>query len=157
MSKTSACIGLNRKIEWFLVGNPLRHEGVPRIHIFLLRLVYALMAIFVGQDAWGHILRHTGEWQPMEAMAWSVWAAFASLALLGMVHPLRMLPILLLEVFYKLLWLAVVAFPLWSAGQLVGSSAEGMTYVFAWVVLPIVAIPWPYVIRTFVLGRSNKR
>ncbi len=32
-----------------------------------------------------------------------------------------MLPILLLEIFYKVLWLLVVAYPLWTAGKLAGS------------------------------------
>ena len=61
-------------------------------------------------------------------------------------RPLTMLPILLLEIFYKLLWLGVVAYPLWSTGTLAGSPAEGMTSAFLWVLLPIAAVPWTYVI-----------
>jgi hypothetical protein len=47
------------------------------------------------------------------------------------------------------LWLMVVAYPLWSAGTLVGSSAEGTTSAFLWVLLPIVAVPWGYVFGTY--------
>jgi hypothetical protein len=61
-----------------------------------------------------------------------------------------MLPILLLEVFYKVLWLLIVAYPLWSTGTLAGSSAEGATSAFLWVVLPIVSIPWGYAFRSYV-------
>lgn len=128
-------------------------EGVPRVNIYLLRLVYALMFIFLGKDVWTHILSHQGEWESYEAMAWSVWAAFASLAFFGVIHPLRMIPILCLEVFYKLLWLALVAFPLWKRGALIGSTVEGMTYAFLWVLLPMIAIPWRYVVRSYVLGK----
>jgi hypothetical protein len=119
-------------------------EGVRRINIYLLRLVYLLMFVVLGKDTWTHILTHSGSWNPTDAVAWCVWTAFATLAGLGM------LPILLLEVFYKVLWLSIVAYPLWSTGALAGSSAEGETEAFLWVVLPIVAIPWGYAYRSYV-------
>lgn len=122
-----------------------RHDGVLKLHIYLLRLVYVLMFIVLGKDTWTHILTHQGSWDPDDAVAWCVWTAFATLAGLGIIRPLKMLPILLLEIFYKLLWLAIVAYPLWSSGKLAGSSAEGTTTSFLWVLLPIVAVPWGYV------------
>jgi hypothetical protein len=61
-----------------------------------------------------------------------------------------MLPILLLEIFYKVLWLVLVAYPLWSRSELQGSSAEDMTSAFQWVLLPIVAVPWGYVFANYV-------
>jgi hypothetical protein len=72
------------------------------------------------------------------------------LAGLGIIRPLKMLPILLLEIFYKLLWLLIVAYPLWSKNELTDSPAEGMTSAFLWVLLPIVAVPWGYVFRNYV-------
>jgi hypothetical protein len=59
-----------------------------------------------------------------------------------------MLPLVLLEIFYKLLWLGIVAFPLARDGQLAGSAAEDSMVSFVWVVLPIVATPWRYVWHT---------
>jgi hypothetical protein len=127
-----------------------RYEGVRKINIYLLRLLYILMFFVLGRDTWTHILTHRGSWDPTEAMAWCVWSAFATLAGLGIIRPLKMLPILLLEIFYKVLWLLIVAYPLWSKGKLVGSPAEGMTSAFLWVLLPIVAVPWAYVFRNFI-------
>jgi hypothetical protein len=132
-----------------------RNEGVPRINIYLLRLVYLLMFFVLGKQTWTRILTHQGNWDPADAVAWCVWTAFATLAGLGIFHPLKMLPILLLEVFYKVLWLVVVAFPLWSKGTLAGSRAEGTTMAFLWVILPIVAMPWGYVFGGF-FRRSKK-
>jgi hypothetical protein len=43
----------------------------------------------------------------------------------------------------------------WTHGRLAGSAAEGMTFAFAWVLLPIVAVPWPYVVHTFLPGRAS--
>lgn len=129
-----------------------RHDGVRRINVYLMRLLYALMLIFLGKDAWTHILSHQGAWEPADAMVWCVWAAFAAMSALGLLHPVKMIPLLLLEVFYKMLWLVLVAYPLWSTGTLDGSPAEGMTYAFLWVALPIIAIPWGYAFRAYIIG-----
>jgi hypothetical protein len=125
---------------------------VRTIHIYLMRLVFVLMFFWLGRSTWTHVLTHEGAWQPDEAVAWCVWTAFATLAGIGIVRPLRMLPILLLEIFYKVMWLILVAYPLWTAGTLDGSPAESTTSAFLWVILPVAAVPWPYVFTTF-LGR----
>jgi hypothetical protein len=127
-----------------------QYEGVRRINIYLLRLLFVLMFFVLGQTTWTHVLTHQGVWNPADAIAWCVWTAFATLAGLGIVRPLKMLPILLLEIFYKVLWLIIVAYPLWSKGALVGSPAEGTTSAFLWVILPIVAVPWGYVFVTYI-------
>jgi len=127
-----------------------RHEGVRRFNIYILRVVFVLMFFVLGRETWTHILTHQGGWEPRDAIAWCVWAAFATLAALGIFRPLKMLPILLLEIFYKVLWLIIVAYPLWSADTLVGSSAEGTTSAFLWVILPIVAVPWGYVFQNYI-------
>ena len=120
-----------------------RYDGVRPINIHLLRLLYILMFFVLGQQTWTHILTHKGTWEPIDAVAWCVWTAFATLAGLGIIRPLKMLPIVLLEIFYKLLWLLMVAYPLWSRGTLAGSPAEEITSEFL-MVLPIVAMPWGY-------------
>ncbi len=126
------------------------HEryGVPIINIYLLRTLYLLMVVFLGNDAWSYILSHEGPWNPEAAAAWSVWAAFSVLAGIGLFHPLRMLPIVLLEITYKTIWLVAVGFPLLSAGTLDGR-AEEMMFTFGLVILPILATPWGYVARTY--------
>ena len=126
-----------------------KYEGVRRINIYLLRLLYVLMFFVLGKETWTHILTHQGPWEPTNAVAWCVWTAFATLAGIGIIRPAKMLPIVLLEIFYKVLWLILVAYPLWSKGTLAGSSAEGITSSFLWVILPIVAVPWGYVLVNY--------
>lgn len=55
------------------------------------------------------------------------WASYSLLSIVGVFHPLKMLPLVVFEIIYKLVWLIIVAYPLWSAGQLAASPAEGMT------------------------------
>ncbi len=134
----------------FIFQRHVRFEGVRRINIYVLRLIYVLMFFMLGQTVGSHIFAHRGPWQADDAMAWSVWAAFSLLAGLGIIHPLKMLPIILLEIIYKGLWLLLVAYPLWSNGTLAGSPDEYQTNVFIWVFVPVLAVPWGYVVRTFV-------
>lgn len=128
-----------------------RWEGVPRIKIYLLRLLFILMFAFLGKDAWTYIFTHKGAWDGAEAMNFCIWASYSVLSVLGILHPLKMLPLVMLEILYKTMWLILVAYPLWLSNQLAGSPVEGMVFVFALVPLPIVAMPWKYAFRKYVL------
>ena len=128
-----------------------RYEGVRPVQIWGLRVFYFLMAAFVATDAWGALLRHEGPWDNMRAIALCVWATYPTLAILGLVNPLRMLPIMFFTIGYKSLFLIFVSYPLWATGTLAGSGAEQMTNIFLWMPALLVLIPWKYAYRTYVL------
>lgn len=65
-----------------------------------------------------------------------------------------MLPVVLLEIFYKSLWLIIVAYPLWKRGALWGGPAESIAVPFLWLPLPILAVPWAYAFRTYIFNPS---
>lgn len=134
----------------------INYDGVPRINIFIMRLFFLLMFVFVGFDSWSSIISHQGQWHSISSVALCVWAAYSTMSILGVFHTLQMLPIMLFMIFYKTLWLIVVALPLWVSNQLAGSEVEGMANVFIWVIIPIVGMPWGYALRTFV-WKSWKR
>jgi hypothetical protein len=136
-------------LQNLFVRDDARYEGVRPINIFLLRIIYFLMCALMARTAWSSILTHQGAWDPYRAMADCVWAAYGTLSLLGLLHPLRMLPVVLFMIFYKSLWLAVVAYPLWHAGTLAGSSAEELTYIFLAAPVFALCVPWGYVARHF--------
>src|SRR5437762_12812447 len=131
------------------------YEGVPRINIYLLRLLFTLMFLFVSYDSWSHILTHTGPWDNPNAAAWCMWGSYSVISFIGILRPLKMLPIVLFEIIYKTAWIFIVAYPLWVNNELTGSPAEGMARVCIWVVLPIVAIPWRYLFGTYLLGKRT--
>ena len=134
-----------------------RYEGVRPINIYLLRLLFLLVVLFVASDSWSGIFKHHGSWDPVRAAAVCMWAAYSVLSVFGLINPLRWLPVVMFEIFYKLIWLVVVAYPLWSTHRLAGSPAEEMTYAFVWVILPIVAMPWSYAVRTYVWPSKKSR
>jgi hypothetical protein len=131
-----------------------RYDGVRPINVYLLRLLFVLVFVFVGYDSWTSILKHAGPWDHIRAAAVCMWAAYSLLSIIGVFHPLKMLPLVLFEIIYKIIWLIIVAYPLWAANRLAGSPAEEMTKAFLWVVLPIVAMPWRYAFNTYVLNRK---
>lgn len=131
-----------------------RYEGVRPFNIYLLRVLFVLVFVFVGYDSWTSILNHKGPWDHVRAAALCMWASYALLSIIGVFRPLKMLPLVLFEILYKIVWLIIVAYPLWSANQLAGSPAEEMTKAFLWVVLPIVAMPWKYAFDEYVLNRK---
>lgn len=133
-------------------SDPARHEGVRPFNLWGLRLFYLLMLVFVAPTAWRMLLSHEGEWAPLPAVAWAVWATYPSLALFGLLQPLRWLPLLFFTLGYKMVWLAFVAWPLWRAGTLDGSPAQPVAESFLAVPLLALVIPWGYAWRTYVLG-----
>lgn len=127
-----------------------RYEGVRPINIWLLRVFYFLMAVFVATDAWKTLITHEGPWDPVRAVSWCVWATYPTLAVLGLIHPLRMLPIMFVTIGYKLLWLGFVALPLWQSNTLAASPAREMAMVFLWTPVLMLAVPWKYAFDTYV-------
>lgn len=133
------------------------YDGVRPMNVYLLRLVFFLTFFFVGKSSWTAILTHEGEWKALEAVAWSVWAAYSALSFLGVLKPLKMLPIVAFQILYKIIWLAIVAYPLWINDELIGSRYEEMTNSFLWVALPVVAMPWGYFCGTFFAKRRYRQ
>jgi hypothetical protein len=143
-------------IRTFFTPDHVHYDGVRPMNIYVLRTLYFLMLVFVGSDSWSSIIQHEGPWDHVRAVAFCVWAAYSTLSVLGLIHPLKMLPIVIFMIFYKSLWLMVVAYPLWRANALVGSPAEAMAHVFIWVPVPIIAVPWKYVLQNYVMWSKPK-
>ena len=135
------------------VPNVERYEGVRPINIYILRTFFLLMFLFVGFDSWSVLLKHDGPWDPVRAAAWSMFASYSTLAILGVFRPLKMLPVFVFMLFYKCIWVVAVAYPLWATNRLAGSPAEEMARIFMWAPLLIPAVPWKYFFRTYVMGR----
>ncbi|MCC2615507.1 hypothetical protein LJ739_04540 [Aestuariibacter halophilus] len=126
-----------------------KYDGIRPINIYAMRVIYALMATALAFDVWSYIATYDQVWDPSEAMDWSVWAAFTLFAVIGIFKPVQMIPVLLLEIAYKTIWLIMVAAPLYSAGQLSNDTTDGMLFPFTLVVLPIIAMPWGYVVKQY--------
>jgi len=80
-------------------------------------------------------------------VAGSVWLAFGVLSILGLRSPVRFLPVLLMQLCYKTIWLAGVVLPLLFRG---GFPFYGVVFTLvmaSYVVLDLIAIPFPVLFR----------
>jgi hypothetical protein len=75
----------------------------------------------------------------------SVYVTFGILSILGFRSPLKFTPVLLLQLFYKSIWLVCVMLPLFIAGA-PGQYAILLAVIFAtYIVGDLIAIPFRYV------------
>jgi hypothetical protein len=121
-------------------------EETSIYRLYLMRLLYLLNFALLGLQVWPVLINHAGAWDPVRGVAWSCWAALSALAGLGVRYPLKMLPLLLMQLLYKSIWVIAVALPLWSTFR----SME-LTKVMAYgAVVDLIVIPWPYVFANYV-------
>ena len=91
-------------------------NGIAIWRVNLLRAGYLLIVLGLGLVVWPSILNPAKSWEPAHGVIAAMLAALSLLSLLGVRSPLRMLPILLWEIGWKIFWLTRVALPLWLGG-----------------------------------------
>jgi hypothetical protein len=119
------------------------------LRLNLLRAGYLLLALGMGSQIWPELLNHPRPWEIMHGVAAAMLGALTALSLIGLRHPLQMLPLLFFELAWKAIWLAAIALPLWLAGRLDPASAETAGECLVGVVF-LAVIPWEYVWRAYV-------
>ena len=127
---------------------PRSRAQLPVWRVNVLRFGYLVVGVGLAVTRWP-LLFHHQQWGLKEGTIVCMLVGMSVLALLGLRHPTRMLPILLFEVAWKLIWLAVVALPLWVDGNLDGAAREQAGEVL-WVVIIVAVIPWRYVWNQYV-------
>ena len=120
-------------------------EETSMFRLYLMRLLYALNFVMLGLSVWPELINHAGAWDPVKGVAFSFWAALSALSVLGLRYPLKMVPLLLLQMLYKSIWVIAVALPLWSTFR----SIELTKIMAMGAVVDLVVIPWPYVIANY--------
>jgi hypothetical protein len=124
------------------------HE-VSVFRLYVLRAMYGFIVVGLASFCWPGVLASGTHWGPTEGMATCMIAAFSLMCLLGIRYPLQMLPVLLWEVTWKTMWLALVPFPQWMAGH-VDEAIKPSVFACSMVLLVYLAIPWGYVWRHYV-------
>jgi hypothetical protein len=92
----------------------------------------------------------------MEGVALSFYAALSALSALGLRYPVKMVPLLFLQLVYKSVWLLAVALPLASAGTLTPELAGAVRPMVIGAVLDVLVIPWRYVAANYLFGAGDR-
>lgn len=129
-------------------------DGIATWRLHLLRAVYLIMALGAGYLNWSQIIDPAQSWTFTEGVMVTMLAAMSALALLGLRHPLRMLPLMFWEIAWKLIWLARVAFPAWQNDTIDDALAANI-FAIGLVVIVIAVVPWDYVWRVYVKGTPS--
>ena len=126
--------------------------SVRRLNV--LRIGYAVMGVGIAVRNWPLLVNRSEPWPLYEGVTKYMLVAMGLLALLGLRYPLKMLPILLFESAWKLLWLAAIAVPLWLADDMDPTTSE-VAGAALWVVIILAVIPWRYVFTQYVAKRGD--
>jgi hypothetical protein len=126
---------------------------LPMWRLNVMRVGYSFMVVGLMLTKWPEMLNHA-DWELKEGTVVTMLVAMSVLALLGLRYPQRMLPILLFEVGWKLIWLGTVALPLWLDGNLTGATLT-QTKAVLLVAVIIAVVPWRHVVSQFVLARGE--
>jgi hypothetical protein len=127
-------------------ATPVAVLSPMRLH--LMRAAYLLMGVGLVLVKWPLVAR-AHELPLDEGVVVCLLSAMALLALVGVRHPVAMLPLLVFETTWKLLWLAAVALPLAVSGRLDAATVETAVSC-SLVVVVIVATPWRWVWQGYV-------
>jgi hypothetical protein len=127
--------------------SPASEVSLPRL--YFLRLGYLVIAVGLAVRKWPLIMNHERPWPLMDGVETSMLVALSLLWFLGIRYPLQMLPALLFELAWKLIWTTIVVLPLWTSGQL-DPATLSVFYACLVVVIPIAVIPWRYVFAHYV-------
>lgn len=123
---------------------------VSPIRLWVMRAMYLVMALGIGLTIWPLIISHGSTLPRMTGVAWALLGTIGLLALLGIRYPLRMLPLLLVELSWKVIWLTAFALPRWLDGTLDEAMRTTIFETSLGAVL-ILVIPWRYLWANYVV------
>jgi hypothetical protein len=137
-----------------LTSAPTRTAELSLTRLHLMRGGYLFMGLGLALVKWP-LLPDASSMPLYEGVTLTMLVAMSLLALLGLRHPVTMLPVLLFESAWKLLWLGLVALPQ-AVGDGLDPATTDMVVKNSLVVVILAVIPWRYVWQRYV-RRSGDR
>lgn len=133
---------------------PPTATGLSLTRLHLMRAGYLLMGVGLALVKWP-LLTEAHAMPLYEGVTLCLLTAMSFLAFLGMRYPAKLLPLLLFESAWKLLWLSLVALPKAIAGDLDAATTETLVNC-SLVVVILAVIPWRYVWHTYVRATGEQ-
>ena len=124
-------------------------QGISKFRIWLMRSLYALTFIGLAFQAWETLLYPEEPLRYLEGVAFSFWAAYATLMGLGGLFPFRLRPLIFLQLAYKAIWAIWVYLPMEAANMVTPQAASFYNICLTAIVLDVLVIPWHHVFKTY--------
>jgi hypothetical protein len=126
--------------------------SLTRLH--LMRGGYLLMGVGLALKKWP-LLPDAHNRPLYEGVTLTVLVAMSLLAFLGLRYPLKLLPLLLFESAWKVLWLGLVALPKAADGSLDAATTDTVVNC-SLVVVILAVVPWPQAWHTYVRAPGDR-
>lgn len=127
-------------------GDSAFEREVSLTRLYGLRAMYLLLVIGLGTMVVPEILSHE---RTSRGVIPSLLGAVWVLSFLGLRYPLEMLPVLMFELVWKVIWMLAYGLPQWASGQRPRTFADDFFSIGTGAILLLV-IPWGYAWRRFV-------
>lgn len=121
----------------------------------LLRGMYLLMAVGLGITVWPWIIAPSDPVANQGTVIRALLGALAVGSLWGLRYPLKMLPLLLFELLWKLIWVVAFALRMWLATGLDGYASQTLFACMLGVVLVPLVMPWGYVFKHYIRAAAE--
>jgi len=128
-------------------------ETLSTRRLNVMRFGYAFIGVGLALVKWP-LLLDARSLPPMDGVVVCLLTALSLLAFLGLRYPVRMLPILLFEVAWKVIWIAAVAVPHLLAGDVDAATGE-LLFNCSLVVVIVAVIPWGFAWRRYARAPGN--
>jgi hypothetical protein len=129
--------------------------ALPIWRVNVMRLGYLLMAVGLALTKGPLFLQGSVASLPVyEGVVAALLGSMSLLALLGLRYPVQLLPLLILETLWKLVWLATVAVPNLATGDM-GTQMSTVLSSVSLVVVILAVTPWDYVWRRYVRAAGD--
>lgn len=126
---------------------------LPLHSVNLLRVGYLVVGVGLAVVKWPLLLE--ARTLPLfEGVVACLLSALSLLAFLGLRYPVRLLPVLLFEVAWKVLWLSVAALPAVLADD-VDDATAGVVFSCSLVVIVALVVPWRYAWQRYAVAPGD--
>lgn len=122
---------------------------ISTFRLTLLRAMYLLLVVGLGLTMWPTIIAPPTISANAGTVVRSLLGALCLLSLLGLRYPLRMLPLLIFELAWKLIWIVAFALPMWMGPGLDAYAADTLFACAIGIVLVPLVLPWRYIVREY--------
>lgn len=137
-----------------LTSTPPATASLTLRRLYALRGGYLLMFVGLVLVKWP-LLPDAADLPLYEGVTLCLLTAMSLLAFLGLRYPEKLIPVLLFETLWKVLWLGLVALPTAATGPM--DAATTQVFINCTLVVVIIAvIPWPHVWRRYLTGTGDR-
>jgi hypothetical protein len=132
-------------------GSASLELSIPRLNV--MRVGYLLMGLGLAVVKWP-LLPQVRSLPLFEGVVLCILTAMSLLAFLGLRHPTTMLPLLVFEVMWKAIWLALVVLPD-SLGAGLDAATSDVASSCSFIIVILVVTPWRHVWHHLVRAESD--